>query len=225
MKLRVLRDACAGGFLYGALLYGATLALLHAVHNHAGSTHDALLILFYFGLLYGLWSAAFFLASMAAMAATMAVWPFSGPETLERRGLAAGLFVYNLFFWEVALLYGLTYAEAPFHPAGAWGMAAVLAVLAAGIAAGVSVVSWGLFRLFTALDRQGWLGRAAALLAVLAVALNAEAPFFTAAVRPKPVPAPKLAMPAGTDTGLKVVLVGLDGPGDADLDRKQQALR
>src|SRR3954453_1531605 len=173
MRLKTLRDACAGGFLYGALLYGATLSLLHVVHNHVGSTRDSLLILFYFGLLYGLWSAAFFLA------ATVAVWPFSRPESLERRGLAAGLFVYNLFFWEVALLYGLTYDEAPFHPAGAWGMAAVLALLAAGIAAVVSVASWGLFRLLSTLDRRGWLGRAAVTLAVLAVTLNAEAPFFT----------------------------------------------
>lgn len=202
MRLRALRDACAGGFLYGALLYGAALSLLHVVHNHVGSTRDALLILFFFGLLYGLWSAAFFLA------ATVAVWPFSRPEGLERRGLGAGLFVYNLFFWEVACLYGLTYDEAPFHPAGAWGMAAVLALLAAAIAAGVSVASWGLFRLLAALDRRGWLGRLAAVLALLAVVVHAAAPLSTKMARPKVIPPPKLAV---AETGLKVVLVGLDG--------------
>ena len=110
MRLRALRDACLGGFLYGALLYGAVLSLLHVVHNHVGSTRDALLILVFFGLLYGLWSAAFFVG------ASVAVWPFSRPENLERRGLRAGLFIYNLFFWEVTCLYGLTYDEAPFHP-------------------------------------------------------------------------------------------------------------
>src|SRR4029077_4473154 len=139
MSLPPLRDACAGGFLYGAVLYGATLSLLHVVHNQLGSTRDALLILLFFGLLFGLWSPAFFLA------ATLAVLPFSRPEGLKRRGLRAGLFFYNLFFWEVALLYGLTYDEAPFHPAGAWGMAAVLALLAVAIAAGIAAISWGLF--------------------------------------------------------------------------------
>jgi len=197
-----LRDACAGGFLYGALLYGATLSLLHLVHNQVGSTRDALLILVFFGLLYGLWSATFFVA------ATLAVWPFSRPESFERRGLGAGLFVYNLFFWEVALLYGLTYDEAPFHPASAWGMAAVLALLAAAIAAGVSAVSWGLFRLLEALNRRSWLGRAAAALALLAVAIHAAAPLYEGAARPRTVTPPRISV---ADTGLKVVLVGLDG--------------
>jgi hypothetical protein len=202
MRLRALRDACAGGFLYGAVLYGAPLSLLHVVHNQLGSTRDALLILLFSGLLFGLWSAAFFLA------ATLAVLPFSRPETLKPRGLRAGLFVYNLFFWEVALLYGLTYDEAPFHPAGAWGMAAVLALLAVAIAAGVSAASWGLFRLLAALDRRGWLVRAVAALALLAVAVHAAAPLFAGAARPQLMPPPKLAV---VDTGLKVVLVGLDG--------------
>jgi hypothetical protein len=202
MRLRALRNACAGGFLYGAVLYGPTLSLLHVVHNQLGSTRDALLVLLFFGLLYGLWSAAFFLA------ATLAVWPFSRPESLERRGLRAGLFVYNLFFWEVALLYGLTYDEAPFHPAGAWGMVAVLALLAAGIAAGVSAVSWVLFRLLEALVRRGWLGRTVIVVAVLAVAAHSAAPLFTATARLRKEPPPNIAV---ADTGLKVVLVGLDG--------------
>lgn len=202
MRLRALRDACAGGFLCGAVLYGATLSVLHVIHNQVASARDALLILLFFGLLYGLWSAAFFLA------ATLAVWPFSRPESLERRGLGAGLFAYNLFFWEVALLYGLTYDEAPFHPTGAWGMAAVLALLAAAIAVGVSAISWGLFRLLAALNRRAWLGRAAFAFALLAVAVHAAASLYTGAARPQVVPPPKLAV---ADTGLKVVLVGLDG--------------
>src|SRR6185436_20155820 len=88
------------------------------------------------------------------------------------------LFIYNLFFWEVALLYGLTYDEAPFHPTGVWGMTAVLALLAAGIAAGVAAASWGLFRLLAALHRRGRLGHAAAALALLAVAVHAAAPLY-----------------------------------------------
>ncbi|MBW8876790.1 MAG: alkaline phosphatase family protein [Acidobacteria bacterium] len=202
MRLRALRDACIGGFLYGAVVYGASLSLLHVVHNRLGSSRDALIALIFFSLLYGLWSAAFFLG------ATLAVWPFSRPEARERRGLGVGLFVYNLFFWEVALLYGLTYDEAPFHPAGVWGMAAVLALLAAGIAVLVAGVSWAELRGLAALHRQGWLGRAAAALALLAVGVHAAAPLYTGRGRHRAAPPPKIAV---ADTGLKVVLVGLDG--------------
>jgi hypothetical protein len=203
MRLRALRDACAAGFVYGAVAYGAVLALLHVVHNRVGSSRDALIVLVFFGLLYGLWSAAFFLAS------TLAVWPFSRPEILERRGLGAGLFVYNLFFWEVALLYGLTYDEALFHPTGVWGMTAVLALLAAGIAAGVALVSWGLFRLLAALHRRGRLGRTVAALVLLAVIAHAAAPLYAGRETGKRTAAPS-PIPVA-DTGLKVVLVGLDG--------------
>src|SRR5947208_17143562 len=85
MRLRALRDACLGGFLYGALLYGAVLSLLHVVHNHLGSARDALIAYLGFMILYGLWSAVFFaLASLAMI-------PFSRPETQGRRGLWLGL--------------------------------------------------------------------------------------------------------------------------------------
>src|SRR5436853_5929512 len=188
MRLQALRDACIGGFLYGAVVYGASLSLLHVVHNRLGSSRDALIALVFFGLLYGLWSAAFFLG------ATLAVWPFSRPEARGRRGLGAGLFVYNLFFWEVALPFGLTYDEAPFHPAGVWGMAAVLALLAAGIAVLVSGVSWAVFRGLAALHRQGWLGRAAAALALLAMVVHAAAPLSTGRGPHRAAPPPKIAV-------------------------------
>ena len=45
MRLRALRDACAGGFVYGAVVYGAALSLLHVVHNRLGSSRDALIAL------------------------------------------------------------------------------------------------------------------------------------------------------------------------------------
>jgi hypothetical protein len=196
MRLRALRDACAGGFAYGALLYGAVLSLLHVLHNRLGSSRDALIVLGFFALLYGLWSAAVF--GVAAAAAV----PFS------RRGIGAGLFLFNLIFWEVALLYGLTYDEAPFHPSGAWGMAAVLALLVLAIAAGVAAVSWGLSRLFAALRRRGRLGHAAAAAALLALGLHAAAPLYTGEATARATAAPRIA---AAETGLKVVLVGLDG--------------
>ena len=110
MRLRALRDACLGGFLYGSLLYGAVLSLVHVVHNHLGSTRDALIAYALFGLLYGLWAAAFF--GLASLVAGL----FSRPEARSRRGLLSGLILFNVFFWEVFFLYGLTYDQAPFHP-------------------------------------------------------------------------------------------------------------
>jgi len=202
MRLRALRDACTAGFVYGAVPYGATLSFLHVLHNRVGSSRDALIVLVFFGLLYGLWSAAFFLA------ATLVVWPFSRPESLGRRGLGAGLFVYNLFFWEVALLYGFTYDEAPFHPTGAWGMAAVLALLAAGIAAGVAVLSWGLVRLLSSLQGRRRLGLWGAALVLLAVAVHAAAPLYDGRETMKRTAPPPIPV---ADTGLKSVMVGLDG--------------
>ena len=51
LRLRSLRDAGLGGFLYGALLYGAVLSLVHVVHNHLGSSRDALITFAGFNLL------------------------------------------------------------------------------------------------------------------------------------------------------------------------------
>jgi hypothetical protein len=204
MRLRALRDACLGGFLYGALLYGAVLSLVHVVHNHLGSARDALIAYVGFLLLYGLWSAAFFaLASLATI-------PFSRPETQERRGLWLGLLVFNLFFWEVFFLYGLTYDQAPLHPTGKWGMLGVLALLALPIALGVMLGSWLLCRFFAALRSDG-MGLAAIALFVIGLAVHAAAPLYAGGGEP-PLK-PKGAAPAipVLDTGLKVIFVGFDG--------------
>jgi Type I phosphodiesterase / nucleotide pyrophosphatase len=197
MRLRALRDACLGGFLYGSLLYGAVLSLVHVVHNHLGSAWDALITYAFFLLLYGLWGAAFFgLASLAA-------------GLRERRGLRLGLFAFNLFFWEVFFLYGLTYDQAPFRPDGAFGMAAVLMALTLAIAAAVSMASWLLLGLLEWLWSQGRLKPAAALLLLAGVAVHAAAPLYAGAgSKASPAPAPRLR---AVDTGVKVLLVGFDG--------------
>jgi hypothetical protein len=204
MRLRALRDACLGGFLYGALLYGAVLSLVHVVHNHLGSARDALIAYMGFLLLYGLWGAAFFaLASLATI-------PFSRPEAQERRGLWLGLLAFNLFFWEVFFLYGLTYDQAPLHPTGKWGMLGVLALLALPIALGVALGSWLLFRFLAALRSDG-MGLAAIALFVIGLAAHAAAPLYAGGGEP-PVK-PKVDAPAipVMDTGLKVIFVGFDG--------------
>jgi type I phosphodiesterase/nucleotide pyrophosphatase len=203
MRLRALRDACLGGFLYGSLLYGGVLSWIHVVYNHFGSARDALITYAFFLLLYGLWGAAVF--GLACLLAGL----FSAPETLGPRGAALGLLAFNLFFWEVFFLYGLTYDQAPFGPDGAWGMAAVLAGLAVAIAAAVLVASGLLFQLLKRLRNRGRLRWAAAAALLAGLAVHASAPLVVRgtegarALRPPRIRA--------VDTGLKVILVGLDG--------------
>ncbi|HEV8580052.1 MAG TPA: alkaline phosphatase family protein [Thermoanaerobaculia bacterium] len=197
MRLRALRDACLGGFLYGSLLYGAVLSLVHVVHNHLGSARDALVTYTFFILLYGLWGAVFFgLASLVA-------------GLREARGLRLGLLAFNLFFWEIFFLYGLTYDQAPFRPDGALGMAIVLLVLGLVIAVGVSVGSWLLLRFLESLRRKGRLKGAVVTLLLGGFVIHAAAPLYAGAgTRAKPAPPPRIQ---AADTGLKVVFVGFDG--------------
>jgi Type I phosphodiesterase / nucleotide pyrophosphatase len=193
MRLRALRDACCGGFLYGSLLYGAVLSLVHVVHNHVGSVRDALITYAFFLLLYGLWGAAFFgLASLVT--------------GLSRRGIPLGLLVFNLFFWEVFFLYGLTYDQAPLKPAGAMGMAAVLLLLAVLIAVVVFIASWLEIRLLKGLRGRLKSAVAAALLAGLVV--HGAAPLYVRQEVKRAVQPPRIA---ALDNGLKVILVGFDG--------------
>lgn len=201
-RLRALGDACLGGFLYGSLLYGAILSLVHVVHNQLGSARDALITYAGFALLYGAWAAAFF--GVASLAAGL----FSWPEDRKRRGLRLGLLAFNLFFWEVFFLYGLTYDQAPLHPQGAWGMAAVLVALALPIGIAAAAGSWLLARLFERLRQLGvtpWVALAALL---IGLGVHAAAPLYARSDRSPKAPPPRIQ---DADTRLKVVLVGFDG--------------
>lgn len=202
MTLRALRDACLRGFLYGSLVYGAVLAVIHLVHNQVGSVTDALIVFAVFGLLYGLWAAVFF--ALARLAAGF----FADPEDRERRGLFWGLLAFNLTYWELFFLYGLTYDEAPLGPSAAWGMAGVLTILALLIALAVAAASWVLVRLTESLRERRRLAGSVAVLAAVALLVNAGEPLSL-----EPPAAGKAAPPAiqVADTGLKVVFVGLDG--------------
>jgi Type I phosphodiesterase / nucleotide pyrophosphatase len=202
MRLRALRDSFLYGFLYGSLLYGAVISLVHVVHNQLGSARDALITYAVSALLYGLWAAAFF--GVASVAAGFVSWP----EDQGRRGLRLGLFAYNLFFWEVFFLYGLTYDQAPFHPQGVWGMAAVLVALALPIAVAVALASWLLARVFEELRRLGLAPGAALAALLIGLGIHAAAPLYAkAGAVPKAAP-PEIQT---ADIGLKVILVGFDG--------------
>jgi hypothetical protein len=200
MKPTPLRAVCLGGFLYGSIVYGLVLSLIHIAHNRLGSTRGALVVFLFFALLYGLAGLGAFLAGFVL-----------GRLKLER-GAWFGLLLFNLGFWELFFLHGLTYDQYPFgRLSGAGGMVAFVAAVAALIALAVALVSWLLFRLLRGIWRRGWLPRAAVGAFLLGLILHAAAPLW--AGRPwapeKGVsPAPKIPV---EETGLKVAFVGLDG--------------
>ncbi|HEX3127828.1 MAG TPA: alkaline phosphatase family protein [Thermoanaerobaculia bacterium] len=195
MNPRPLRAAAIGGFLYGSLVYGIALSLIHVVHNRLGSPWESLLTWIYCSLLYGLGGAVVFLIG----------------SVLARgdRGLGIGLFLYNLGFWELFWLHGLTYDQYPFGRLnGAGGMVLFVIGLAALIAIAVALVSWLLFRFFLGFWRRGWLSKAVAAACVLALIAHIVAPL---SARPFVTPQGKAPKIAVQDTGLKVAFVGLDG--------------
>lgn len=209
MTANPLRAVCLGGFLYGSIAYGLVLSLTHVLHNRLGSTREAVVAWLVFNLLYGLAAAAVFLAGHF-------LGRLRGRGDVER-GAWLGLFLFNLGFWELFWLYGLTYDQYPFgRLSGAGGMAAFVAVLVVVIAAVVALLSWLLFRLLRALWRGGWLPKVAVAAYVLGLMVHALAPLY--AGRPwggEPgqamsagVPAPRIPV---RETGVKVALVGLDG--------------
>lgn len=200
MKPTPLRAVCLGGFLYGAVVYGLVLSLIHVAHNHLASARGALVACLFFVLLYGLSALPAFLAGYGLARLKL------------ERGAWFGLLLYNLGFWELFWLHGLTYDQYLFgHLNGAGGMVAFVAVLAALIAVGVTLASWLLFRLFVGIWRRGWLPRAAMGAFLLGLVLHAAAPLWAGrpwAPQKGANPAPEIPV---QETGLKVALVGLDG--------------
>jgi hypothetical protein len=215
MSLRPLRDATLAGCAYGALLYGGAVSLAHLRFNRVGSPRDALALLAFCSLVYGLWCGAFFAVAWLAGRGLKALRR-AGSEASPRpyAFVVPGLALFTLVFWEVFFLYGLTYDQAPFgHPRRALGMLGVLAVLALLIAAGVVLAVSLQLRLARALGARRLLGRGALVLAALLVALHAAAPLLpwarSAAAKPAGPARPPVI--ARTPTGLKVVVVGFDG--------------
>jgi hypothetical protein len=204
MRARDLRSACLAGFLYGCLLYGGVLSIVHVVHSGLGSMRDALLTLAAFGLLYGLWAAVTFAVSLPLV------------RFRRERGLFLGVLLFNLVFWVPYWVYGLTYEEVPFgRPSGPGGMLAYAAGLGLTVAAVVAVASWFLVRVFEEVRGRGWLKRAAGAGLAALLAVHAAAPLYAGKARLGVVreaeAAPGPPRIRVEDTGLKVILVGLDG--------------
>jgi hypothetical protein len=225
MHRHPVRTALFAGFVYGSVLYGGVLSVLHLVYNRLGSPRDSLVLWAGITLLYGL--AGALACGVGGMAATALrnwrfrrgapSWPSHDDLAVLRGGVLFGVLAYNLAFWELFWLYGLTYDQVPFgRPAGPWGMLGYMALLLVAIAVAVVVLSWPLARGVAALAARGRLKAVAVAAWVLGIALHTVLPFVIGAP-PAAVSSvaevvertvPKTVV---RDTGLKVVLVGLDG--------------
>lgn len=209
MPARPSISSLRAGFATGAIAYGSPIALAHVVHNRLDSVRDALVLWLWCAALYGAW-----LAAAGLVGAVPAWWARRRAIDPERTRAGDprwwGLVLFHLAFWELFFLHGLTYDHYPFGTLhSVWGMLAFLAACAAVIALGV----WALSRLLYALERAGSRRLVGALIALLALAHVALALRYRATAPPIP-PAPAADATAGihpVDTGLRVMLVDLDG--------------
>lgn len=200
------------GFLHGALLYGASVSLLHVLHNHLASARDTAILWLVCLLLYGLWSAVCFAAGEAVAAL---VRRLRGARAVRLGdGVFLGLLLFGLSFWEPFFLHGLTYDQYPFGRIDSvYPMLAFIVGCALLIGAGV----WAASRLL--LPWVGRRGRRLALAALLVGGLAhgvAVVRFATSHPAPgapdaAPPPQAERVAVAARAPAFKVVLVGLDG--------------
>ncbi len=200
------------GFGFGALLYGAVIAGLHVAYNRLDNVADSGIVYLFFALLYGVWAAMLF-GGVAFLG--------GGFRTLRPRrdGQASssayfpGIFLFNLVFWELFFLYGLTYDQVPaFARQGPGRMVFFLLVAALAIAAVVFAASWVVVRTWRWLAQTSRLRSATACLLAVGVVATGLGPLLRDAPARLSSSSPA-AHPEWTvrDTGLKVVFVGLDG--------------
>jgi hypothetical protein len=224
---RLPRQAGVGGLLYGGLLYGAPLALIHLLYNRVSSPWDGAVILIYFFLLYGLWAGVTFLGTTAlawGAARLLSRTTPPAPAVTLARGVSLGIFVFNLVFWVLYCLYGLTYDQLPgfLKPATSVtpmvGYLLVLLVLLTVVTGGVS---WLLGRLLMSLHASRRVRYLAVVLGGLALLLHLGIPrglrtqqhSATAATEaPETSAAPPVSPPAQAEArDFPTLFVGLDG--------------
>ena len=218
---RELSRSAQAGFAFGALAYGLPLSLMHLAHNAVGSLGVSLATGAWMALLYGLWAAVTAVGAVLLMAAWRALRRKPAGEGAVKPGLFLGLLTFHFFFWELAVLYAKTYDQVPFGtPEGPAGMLAYVLVLFVLVGALVTVISWALFGLLSALACRQRLRPLAWALTAVALVLHLAAPSIFGREEPvvaRPPESPVLEPVAGlpgvqrVDTGLKVVVVGLDG--------------
>lgn len=208
--VRGLLVACGrdlrAGLLFGALLFGGPISLLHLVHNRTDGAVAGIAALFLFALLYGIWAGAAFggLGLLWRTLAHLRRKPAGHPVVL-----AACLF--NVVFLELVLFYGLTYGQVPwFTPTGFWSMALFVAV--AGVLAGAAIwiITWLLAARVVRLAAAGRLPRLLGALALALVAAHVVLPIaFRFAPEETAASFDPTALVAGD--GPPVALLGFDG--------------
>ena len=227
---RDLPSTLAAGLLVGGL-YGGAICGLHLLHNQLGA-RDITVLAFWMSALYGLWAVACFFAGSIISALGRSL-PFKflrrtrSTSAAGATGTLAGLVLFQLMFWQPALLYGLTYEQTVlFRPRSFVGMALYILVASILVTAAVLVASLAqhvaLAKLFswprpsTASTSTGTFRRAASVVAILAAVSLVALWVLGLLAGPQHVEA-KTAEPPGEiraaagRENLRIALIGLDG--------------
>lgn len=212
------------GFLFGALIYGSVLSVLHIRFNRIGGFVDVLVPGIYFIIIYGLWAAVVFFFSWPAVQAAGGL--FSTLSKKRRRAekktdsrlksaLFLGFFVFNFFFWFFYFNFGLTYDHYPFGELkNITGMLLFVSARTVLIAAAVLLVSWVLTILAFRLLRGRGLSKAAVCLFLVFAAVHILSSFYYSKDRDKEglsIKTGEKMERLGENSAFKIVFVGLDG--------------
>ncbi|HEV8630711.1 MAG TPA: alkaline phosphatase family protein, partial [Thermoanaerobaculia bacterium] len=207
--LRPTLLATAVGGAQGALLYGGTIGLLHALHNRLG-VWDALVLLLWTLVMYGVGGAV---ASGLSMLVLRWLRRLRRPvAALATAGLRRDLWVataaFHFVFWLFTASYGLTYDEAPRWVTSATPMLTFLVLRSLGVLLGTAAAAWLLLALGAALARRRRLGLVLAALAALLLVAQVGVALTHPVAAPE---RPALPSGFGAPTGVKVAVVGVDG--------------
>lgn len=209
-------------FVFGALLYGAPISLLHLAYNRIADPLAALSGAVTFYLLYGLVFAGV-VVSVGGLRELLRQRRQTGgaSATPDRapilRPLLWGAAAFHLAYWVFFVDFGLTYDELPFAvgvtwASSFWPMLGWLLLRAAGVLLAVAVgtvVSAAILRFLV--DRRQ-LAIATTLALLVSAALHVA--FAVAQPRPSPPPAPVAALDSALGAAqprFRVVLLSIDG--------------
>lgn len=205
------------GFLYGAVFFGGTIAIVHVVYNRLPGAWDAVVLAAYLALIFGL-SAGLVFVGAGAVEFILGRLSDASREA-DRQDLRLATTLFNFLFFVPFFLYGLTYDQTILlRPDGPLGMSAYLLSMALLIAIGSRLLS-GL-----ATAALAWIDQGRRLVVVAAILLLPGLIFpsllFSYLDTASPQPSASRPVREPTAHGRKVVLIGLDGADWRVLDRR-----